>query len=138
MKIYFNIKNEKCVYDAKNTINDDFIEFAKGIKNIVESKKRIKVSNSQIISWSKEIKKLYKKISFRGEEQAKEDIKNAIQFLIDHTNEQYIPVVESGKSFYEKFSKIEDAMERQKKKDFWTVDVNNLGWGIKKEVGDPF
>ena len=113
------------------------MEFAEGIKNIVESKKRIKVNHNQLISWSKEIERLYKKIAFRGEEQAKEDIKQAIQFLIDHTNEQYVPVVESGKSFYEKFSKIEDAMNRQKKKDFWSVDFDCLGWG-KKEVGDPF
>lgn len=107
-------------------IDTDFLEFAKGIKNIVESKKRIKVSHNQLISWAKEIEKLYKKIVFRGEEQAKEDIKQAIQFLIDHTNEQYVPVVESGKSFYEKFSKIEDAMARQKEKDVWKIDTSCL------------
>ena len=64
----------------------------------------------------------------RGKEQATNDIKKAIQFLIDHSGEEYIPVVESGKTFKDKFSKIEDAIKRQKKRDFMKVDVNNLGW----------
>lgn len=108
-------------------IDNDFLEFAKGLKSYVENKKRIKVSNSQLDNWAKEIEKLYKKIAFRGEEQAKEDIKQAIQFLINYGGtDKYYPVVESGKSFYEKFSKIEDAMARQKEKDVWKIDTSCL------------
>lgn len=120
------IIEEKQIVKKVKQIDNDFLEFAKGIKNIVESKKRIQVNHNQLISWAKEIEKLYKKIAFRGEEQAKEDIRQAIQFLIDHTNEQYVPVVESGKSFYEKFSKVEDAMARQKEKDIWKIDTSCL------------
>ena len=122
-----NFSNEKIDDKKTDIIDNDFLEFAKGIKSIVENKKRIKVNHNQLVSWAKEVKKLFKKIAFRGEEQAKEDIKKAIQFLIDHTNEQYIPVVESGKSFFEKFSKIEDAMNRQKNKDVWKLDTKILG-----------
>jgi hypothetical protein len=122
-----NFSNEKIDDKKTDIIDNDFLEFAKGIKSIVENKKRIKVNHNQLISWAKEVKKLFKKIAFRGEEQAKEDIKKAIQFLIDHTNEQYVPVVESGKSFFEKFSKIEDAMNRQKNKDVWKLDTKILG-----------
>ena len=113
----------------ENSENSFFLEMAKGLQTMVESKKRIKVGKIQLLNWTKEIKSLFSTISkIRGKEQALNDIKKAIQFLIDHSGEEYIPVVESGKTFKDKFSKIEDAIRRQKKRDFMRVDVNNLGW----------
>lgn len=126
----YNISN--AIIDNQNLEeNSDFLEIAKGLQSMVESKKRMKVSKIQLLNWSKEIKSLFSIISkIRGSDQALDDIKKAVQFLIDHSGEEYIPVVESGKSFKDKFSKVEDAIKRQKKLDFMKVDVNNLGWEL--------
>lgn len=115
-------------------VDNDFLEFAKGLKSYVENKKRIKVSNSQLDNWAKEIYKLYKqKLSCDTEEKAKERIKNAIQFLIDYgDSDKYYPVVESGRSFYEKFGRIENAMKRQKEKNFCSINFADLGWDLVK------
>ena len=139
-----NIDNKKDIYmcePEKNELEiveepvlfeeekDTFIELAEGIKYIVENKKRIKVNAIQLKQWAIEIKSLFNQIKeLRGDNQALTDIKTAIQFLLDHTGEEYIPVVESGKSFKEKFGKIEAAIKRNKKDDFTMVDFESLGW----------
>lgn len=113
------LQDEKKENDEKDEV---FIDLAKYLKEFVESKKKIKITNSQIISWAKEFKKLFKKISIRGEEQAKKDIEQAIKFLHLFGDEDYIPVVESAKSFCEKFSRIENALKRKAKSCFWFDD----------------
>ena len=122
------IIEEKQTVKKVKQIDTDFLEFAKGLKSYVENKKRIKVSNSQLENWAKEIYKLYKqKLSCDTEEKAKERIKQAIQFLIDYgDSDKYYPVVESGRSFYEKFERIENAMARQKEKNTWKIDTSCL------------
>ena len=110
-----------------NTVDDDFEEkkvkkinknsefcqgIAEGIKSLIESKKKIKVEEKQLKSWEKEINKLLDKLQLRGEEQAKQDIINALQYLLNNDGGQYIPVVESGKTFREKFLNIEASMKR--------------------------
>lgn len=130
-----NFSNEK-IDDKKTDIDNDFLEFAKTLKNYIESKKKIKITNSQIISWTKEFKKLFKKISIRGEEQAKKDIEQAIKFLSIFGNDEYMPVVESGRSFNEKFTKIENALKRKAKSCFWFDDY---GFELaKNEEEEPF
>lgn len=100
----------------KDEENEKYEKLAEGIKEIVENKKKIKITVIQIKNWGKEIKKLFNKLKdIRGEEVALVDIQNAIQFLIEHEGEEYIPVVESGKTFCEKFLKIEEAIKRYKK-----------------------
>lgn len=132
------IIEEKQIVKKVKQIDNDFLEFAKGLKSYVENKKRIKVSNSQLENWAKEIYKLYKqKLSCDTEEQAKERIKQAIQFLIDYgETDKYYPVVESGRSFYEKFERVENAMARQKSKNFCSINFADLGWDLVKKKGE--
>jgi hypothetical protein len=132
------IIEEKQTIKKVKQIDTDFLEFAKGLKSYVENKKRIKVSNSQLENWAKEIYKLYKqKLSCDTEEKAKERIKNAIQFLINYgETDKYYPVVESGRSSYEKFERVEDAMKRQKSKDFCGINFADLGWDLLKKKGE--
>ena len=72
------------------------------------SKKQNRVIDSR--NWNKHIELLIKKdgISF-------ERIKSSLSWYFEHYKEPYIPVIESASSLREKFSKLENAIERDKK-----------------------
>lgn len=106
-----------------------FTEIANRIKQLIETQKRINITNSQLSNWTTEISKLYKTLeSARGSENAIYSMFLMINTLnadIDY-EDKYKPVIESGKSFREKFIKIEDYYKRrqmqymkQKQEDDW-------------------
>ncbi|MDD2840332.1 MAG: hypothetical protein PHY80_04385, partial [Rickettsiales bacterium] len=107
----------------------DFLEISNGIKQLIESQKRINITNSQLSNWITEISKLYKSLeSARGSENAIYSMFLIINTLNAdiHYEDKYKPVIESGKSFREKFIKIEDYYKRrqmqymkQKQEDDW-------------------
>ena len=107
----------------------DFLEISNRIKQLIESQKRINITNSQLSNWTTEISKLYKSLeSARGSENAIYDMYLMINTLNADIwyEDKYKPVVESGKSFKEKFIKIEDYYKRrqmqyvkQKQEDDW-------------------
>lgn len=101
--------------DKSNKLKDnDLLEITENIKILVENKKRIVITNKQLNEWYKEVEKLYNSIKdLRGEKEAKDDMKKALVFLFFNKNDIYTPVVESGKTFKEKFLKIEEAMKRK-------------------------
>lgn len=93
-----------------------FLEIANRIKQLVETQKRINITNMQVANWAMEISKLYKTLeAIRGNKEAIDSM-----FLIINTlnadigyQDKYKPVIESGKSFREKFIKIEDYYKRR-------------------------
>ena len=65
-----------------------------------------------------------------------ERIRTALQWYRKHKNEQYIPVIESGRSLQEKFSKLEAAITREdfKKNDKPEFLIRSgLKWYLKSD-----
>jgi|GEM_PF-5624278 len=87
--------------------NKTFIPLASKLVGIVQSSKSIKITSSQVKSWANEIRKLSE-----GKGVPFERIETALDWYEDNVGGQYIPVIESGSSLKEKFTKIEDAMKR--------------------------
>lgn len=93
-----------------------FLEIANRIKQLVETQKRINITNIQVANWATEVNKLYKTLEVvRGNEEAIGSMFLMINTLNADVNYQdkYKPVIESGKSFREKFIKIEDYYKRR-------------------------
>ena len=90
--------------------------YSNRIKQLVETQKRINITNIQVANWTTEINKLYKTLEVvRGNEEAIDSMFLMINTLNADVNYQdkYKPVIESGKSFREKFIKIEDYYKRR-------------------------
>lgn len=93
-----------------------FLEIANRIKQLVETQKRINITNMQVANWAMEISKLYKTLeAIRGNKEAIDSMFLMINTLNADINYQdkYKPVIESGKSFREKFIKIEDYYKKR-------------------------
>ncbi len=86
---------------------EQFIPLASKLAVIVRSTKNIKVNHTKIVMWANEIRKMYE---VDGIEYAR--VEKALEWYADHIGGQYIPVIESGSSFREKFLRLEAAMER--------------------------
>ncbi|HSQ97522.1 MAG TPA: hypothetical protein VLL98_02265 [Rickettsiales bacterium] len=100
----------------ENSLFPQFTEIANRIKQLIETQKRINITNSQLSNWTTEISKLYKTLeSARGSENAIYSMFLIINTLNAdiHYEDKYKPVIESGKSFREKFIKIEDYYKRR-------------------------
>ncbi|MCK9456783.1 MAG: hypothetical protein M0R31_05755 [Candidatus Riflebacteria bacterium] len=87
--------------------NKTFIPFANKLADIVRSSKNIKISQTKINSWTNEIRKLSET---DGVTPAR--IETALSWYEDNAYGEYIPVIESGSSLREKFTRLEDAMKR--------------------------
>ena len=89
-------------------VNPAYFKLAKKLSKIIHTKKNITHTPIQIKAWSEELRKLgsVNKVSYFRQKVILKWYKNAI-------GGEYIPVVESGKSFREKFIKLEDAMNRK-------------------------
>jgi len=90
-------------------VGDEFVPLARFLSKIIRQTKNIEHSSTQIKSWANEFRILC--------EQNKVEIKRmkiALKWYKIHVGGQYIPVIESGASFREKFTKLENAMQREK------------------------
>ncbi|HSQ97517.1 MAG TPA: hypothetical protein VLL98_02240 [Rickettsiales bacterium] len=109
-------KPSKKELQQSDPLYPQFTEIANRIKQLIETQKRINITNSQLSNWTTEISKLYKTLeSARGSENAIYSmflIINTLNADIDY-EDKYKPVIESGKSFREKFIKIEDYYKRR-------------------------
>jgi len=94
--------------DNKNKEKDISVPLANFLQKIIEEKKNIRHTPTQIEKWSKDISKLIKtnQVSY-------ERIKIALRWYKDHCRDEYVPVIESGATLREKFLKLEAAMERE-------------------------
>ena len=94
--------------------NEQYLTIAERLSNIIQSKKNIKHTPSQIRSWTKPIQKLIEKHLTGGNLSARKvRVKRALHWYASHIGEPYVPVIESGASLLEKFTKLENAIERE-------------------------
>jgi len=77
------------------------------LAEIVQTNKNVVISPAQVKSWLPHLRLLetVNKVS-------KERMTSALIFYAEHVGEEYMTVIESGKSFRQKFTKLEDAMKR--------------------------
>ena len=99
-------KNGATVSDKKNEIYYPIIE---KLGNIITSKKRINIDGRKKSSWANSVRQLCEN---DGVEPAR--IETALDWYERHHMDEYVPVIESGKSLREKFLKLEAAIERSK------------------------
>lgn len=95
----------------KNEIDlEPYKKIAWKLSKIIQTKKNISHTPNQVKSWSEEIRKLHtvNKVDITRQKQVLKWYKTAI-------GGEFIPVVESGKAFRDKFIKLESAMNREQK-----------------------
>ncbi|MFW6272206.1 MAG: hypothetical protein ACOC2U_00285 [bacterium] len=87
--------------------NKPFIPLAKKLGRIIQFKKNIKLTNSKINGWANSIRLL---VEQDGVEKIR--IAKALKWYRKHHSDDYVPVIESGKTLREKFLRLEAAIER--------------------------
>lgn len=109
--------------------NIEYLPLSKKLSEIISATKNIKHTPVQIKNWSNEIRRLV--------ENNKVPI-SRIEVVLDwyskNVGREYVPVVESGTSFREKFTRLEDAIKRdgiRVKRKEEDVEVNMPDW-VKK------
>jgi hypothetical protein len=73
----------------------------------IQESKNIKLPKTRIKSWAEDMVKLE---NINGIDYYRQ--KEALDWFINHYEEEYMPVIQSGAAFREKFTKIEDAIKR--------------------------
>lgn len=96
-----------------------FVKQAERLGEIVQNQKNIKINQSKINSWAKSLEQLH-----RIEGVNPDRIDKALEWYSENAGGEYVPVVESGKSFREKFVKLENQMKKTQAKtssddEFW-------------------
>lgn len=84
-----------------------FEEQAERLADIITGKKNIQITKQKITAWAKSLEQLN-----RIEGVAIERTEKALSWYAEHIGEDYVPVIESGATFREKFTKLENAMNR--------------------------
>jgi hypothetical protein len=90
----------------KKDKNKEYYPLAEDLAKTISTKKNIKITPSKIEFWAKDIRKL---IEADGVDSPR--VKKTLDWYENHIGEQYIPIIESGKSLREKFIRLENAME---------------------------
>ena len=104
--IFVAQKNCATVSDKKNEI---YFPIINKLVNIIVSKKRVNIDARKKASWANSVRQLCQN---DGVELAR--VEEAIEWYSKHHADDYVPVIESGKSLREKFLKLESAIERSK------------------------
>lgn len=100
-------KNNKKTKTKKVDHLDKCFPLAERLHDIISNAYQIHMTKNSLSSWANEIRLLHEsnKISF-------DRIENAIEWYSKHIKQEFIPVIQCGKSFRDKFVKLENAMER--------------------------
>lgn len=80
------------------------------LKKIVTTKKNINIDGNKLNGWANSIRLLVDRDGVSVDR-----IRTALVWLKDHAGDDYVPAIESGKALREKFLRLEDAMNREKK-----------------------
>ena len=99
--------------------NKTYLPIAKYLARIVETKNKIKFTDSQINQWTDEIQIL---VESNGIKLTR--IETALKWYAKHIGKQYIPVIESGADLRNKFIKLENAIEREKSREKNNTRIN--------------
>jgi uncharacterized protein YdaU (DUF1376 family) len=89
-------------------INPIYKKLSEGLLFVLENKLQRKLPSS---NWHKEIQKLIE-IDLQMRTNPIDDVRRAIQTIADNYGKEYFPVIQSGSSLREKFTKIEDYVKR--------------------------
>jgi hypothetical protein len=81
---------------------------ARALADIVKSQKNVSVTPDRMRSWANEIRKLI----YSSEKVSVDRVVAALEWYSENVGLEYVPLVESGKSFREKFTRLEAAMAR--------------------------
>lgn len=96
-----------------NNKNERYKPLAQKLGEIVRSQRNIKHTGQQLASWADEFRKLHDMNEVKLGR-----MRRALDWLANHYEETgdpiYCPVIQSGASFRNKFTKLENAMQRQK------------------------
>ena len=109
------------VNNFSNTLKDkngEFFQYAEKLAQIIQTQKNITVSKNKLNAWANSIRLLNQQ-----EKVPINRIDAALNWYENNVGGDYVPVVESGASFREKFTRLEDAMKRQNK----PIRRNNVG-----------
>jgi hypothetical protein len=109
------------VQKKKKVSQDKYLALATKLSEIIQTKKNIKHTKSQIQSWSKEFARLEQENGIQYQRQ-----KAAMRWYEEHIGDPYTPVIESGTSFRNKFIKLEAAIVRSENS-YTTKTKNNSG-----------
>lgn len=102
--------NHKPLTNNKDNISC-YLPLAKKLKDLVSTKKNRNITDSQERSWAECMRLTAERDGFSLQRQ-----QEAMAEYEKHFGEQYWPEIESGKSWREKFSKLENAINRTKTK----------------------
>ena len=84
---------------------------AEGLVFILEEKLNKTLPKKIVESWASEIRKLVE-IDLKNRTNPLDDVKKAIQTIGDNFGNKYFPIIQSGSSLRDKFSKIEGYIQR--------------------------
>lgn len=84
-----------------------YARLSETLYNHIQESKNIKLPETRIKSWAEDMVKLE---NINGIDYYRQ--KEALDWFINHYEEEYMPVIQSGAAFREKFTKIEDAIKR--------------------------
>lgn len=96
-----------------NKIFEPYLPLTKKLSKIIQTQKTIIHTKTQLNSWANEFRRLEQTNGVSIQR-----MKVALDWYETAVGGEYIPVIESGKSFREKFIKLENAMERATKPKF--------------------
>jgi hypothetical protein len=84
-----------------------FSRLAESLYDHIQETKQIKLPNTRINQWAKDLELLSR---IDGVDYPRQ--KKALDWYYNHYSEPYMPIIESGVSFRSKFIKLEAAMQR--------------------------
>lgn len=110
--------------------NNDFIKYSSFLANVIQTKKNVKITQTKITNWANSIRLLHE-----VEEVSLERIGTALRWYEHNIGKPYVPVIESGNSFREKFIRLEDAIKRSTTRND-TIQANGASFYHKEGALD--
>ena len=109
------LQNKKLIERSKSKFTDFHLQVAEQLGTHIKSTKQINLKRGDTKRWANDIRLLQEKdLSPRGN-QSQDDIIKAMQSVLNNSDCEFFPVIESGNSFREKFLKIENFKKRKSK-----------------------
>jgi hypothetical protein len=107
-----------------SSVPDEWLPLAQRLARIIQSRKNVRTTGRQLSSWAKEFSRLGREAGVE-----RDRMLDALAWYRQHAGEPYVPVIESGTAFREKFLKLEAAVERAKN------PVNGANGPARKQNG---
>jgi hypothetical protein len=113
-----DISNDSHEEKEKKTVqpvdrNEEYMPFAKRLADIIRKKKRIN-KNSSIRAWTDDLRKLVTIDLVEDDHEAKiARVNRALDWYEQNIGGKFVPDIQSGAAFRQKFTNIENAIERQ-------------------------